>query len=1029
MNTPISVIPEGIVRNVPATASQPAMCDAVLNLRPEGGAWKMVGAKAPCFAPYCAGSTLLQAHIHHLPSCRQLVVVRRLADGLLQVAAALLADGEEAPQWQVLHTFAEGTSNADALRVHVAFVGNYCCFSVPLLRVFRFNGAAYVEESGVASSAPALRYRVQGRYSSAGALLSFAVPVRGENMEGCYYREAAAKQYSFAQLVPANADSVTLNQGTLNTPTQWGNLVYGEAAKQALLDAMAGQYEAMQQASDFYREGYVLVCSAWQLSDGSFTCPSEPVLLHLGCEQVADDFKQQALEFNPADDIDVYFNRDKITFKIFAADDISPAATTQALFSCFVRRQWMQQLTFLKPQVPDGGSAVFQKAVFFVSPPVSMYRLAHADFDFLHTVHHYGIDAATKGLVTGGVGVDSYYRLALKHAPTHREGLAEYLPSAADVANWVLYKAVEFDLTDPDEVATKRVDFSTLTANEVLGADLAGHLSVSCGGLMAYNQRLHVWNCASTFKGQPVSSVALADVPAGFIYRYAESSVNSYVTQRYVVPGPSGGAFVRAVGQSAGAAGTVVAQFRVASGGKHLYHYRTLNYRQQFADAGGNTWLAYPRFLSFPDNRCDQCVLFYRLANGAGWRSVAFPMRPSAGFNFSFALHLAPSDGLDSDYAAYVPIKGGTPVSDVEADLLLQSDGKTFSQPVTLSQPGSGGGALEQPDVLMVSAPANPFVFPPELAFQFGSPISAAEVATREISAAQTGQYPLCVFTGAGIWSMELGTQAFYSRQVPISAEVNAGGRVLSTPFGIVFLSPGGVKLLQGRQVQLLGSGVLGSLATALWSCPHMQSVVAGGGGQLSGAAFLAGSHLSCPDGMARWLDQGVLGYDASHHELLVSGAASGLPLTYVYSFLSRQWFMCSDVYYSFAGSLGVRVAAGGSELCRLEGEEDGTPQNPVFRPVALVSRPFAPWSLDYQHVGRLVLQGELAGGAPTYSGLYLFASNNLADWRMVSAVQWQHALTPQVRLPRSKRSWRFYAYALFADVPAPFALTHLTLL
>ncbi|MCR5568654.1 MAG: hypothetical protein K6G31_05200 [Paludibacteraceae bacterium] len=1028
MKKALSITPGGIVRLHPATVSQPGHCDALLNLRPQGGGWRSVGTKSVCYGPLAEGGVLLQAAVHQLPGHPCLVAVRRVQGGGLQVAAAPL-EASAPVVWQVLYTFAAGTADADGLAVHIAFIGNYCCFSVPQLHIFRFNGAAYVKEDGAADSAPTLAYTVQGRYTPAGSLLSFAVPVRGENLEGCYYREVAADQYSALQLAGTGTDAVSLNQGSVNTPTQWGNLVFGEAEKQALLDAMAGQYEAMQQSSDYYREGYVLVCSAWQLADGSYTCPSEPVLLHLGCEQVAADFQQQSMAFNPTADIDVYFNRDKISFKVFAASDISSSAYSAAVFSCYVRRQWMQQLTFQKPSAPVAGAGVFQKAVFFVSPPVSMYRLAKAEFDYLHTIHHYGIDATTKGLVPGGVGVDSYFRLALKHAATHREGLTEYLPSAAEVAGWLLYKAVEFDLTDPAEADTKRVDFSTLTSNDVLGAELAGHLSVSCGGLLAYNQRLHVWNCTSTFKGMPVSSVSLADVPAGFIYRYAESAVNAYITQRRVVPGVSSAAFVRAVGQlDGGAPSQVVAQFRITHGGDYLYHYRTLSYRQVFTNAGGNLWQAYPRFLSFPDNRCDQCVLYYQ-AVGGGWRSQAFPMRSSAGFNFSFALHLSASDTLNTDYAAYLPLRGGTPVSEADVELLLQADGRTFAQPVTLSGSTAEAG-LSQPDLLMVSAPANPYVFPPGLAFHFGSPVTSAGVATREISSAQTGQYPLCVFTEGGIWSMELGTAAFYSRQVPISAEVSTGRRVLPTPFGIVFLTRAGVKLLQGRGVSLLGGEACGGVASAVWTCQAMASVVSGVGGQLSAAARLSDQHTAYPDGIAAWLAADVaMGYDAARHELLLSGASASLPLTYVYNFGTRQWYTFSDVFYSFSGNVAVKAEGQSAALCRLSDEAFPVVSGTACRPVALVSRPFAPLTLGYQHLDRLVVQGELSGGADTYAGLYVFASNNLTDWRMVSAVQWRHPLSPQARLPRSKRSWRFYAFAFFADVPASFSLSHLTLL
>lgn len=1017
MKDTLEIHPQGIVRNVPATLSKPEHCETVLNLRPQGGGWKTVGQKLTCHEAYAEGADLIQTSVHQMPTANQLVAVRRLADGSFQVAASAL--GVSAPMWQVLVALPSGTLLADALQVHIAFIGNFCCVSTPNLRVFRFNGTAYVEETTAADSPPAVNYSVQGRYTSSGSLLSFTLPVRGENLEGCYYREQANRQYPDELLNADTESGVVLNQGTNNTPKQWGNLVFGEAQGKQVLEAMAGEYEALMQSSATYREGYVLVCSAWQLADGSFTCPSEPLLLHLGCEDLPTDFMMRGPHlFDPETDIDVLFNRDKICIRQFSANGIQPTADVNAVLSCHVRRQWVQQLTFTKPTVPGGGSEVFRKAVYFVSPPVSMYRLASAEFQFLHTIHHYGIDYATQGLVEGNT---AYYRLALKHAPYHREGLTEYLPSAADVASWLLYKAVEFDMTDRQEKETKTVNFSTLTSGELLNADLAGHLSISCGGLMAYNQRLHLWNCSSTIKGNPVVNYTLSSVAAGYIRQYVEARLNDYVTERLAVNGLGGTPFVRCVGQlDKRVSRQVIVQFRIANGKSFLYHYRTLRYQQRFTDAGDNVWQALPRFVSFPDSRCDQCTLFFQ-NEGGDWRSVGFAMHPSGGFNFSFAIHLAESDGMNSAQGAYLPLTGGTAVSTDVVNRMKAADGQTFSQPIGEQQGAGSQGRLLQSDLLMVSEVDNPYVFPPELAFHFGAPITAAEVAMREISAVQTGQYPLCVFTGNGIWCMELGSEAFYSRQIPISAEVNVGSRVLSTPFGIVFLAEGGVKLLKGREVQRLDALATGGVCSAMWASPSLASLCKGGSALLSESARLADEHLVSPKGINQFLTQNVaLGYDARHHELLISSAANGVPLTYVYSFPNQQWFTVSDSFYSFSGGLGVRKEADGNVLCRLTAEMESG-----FRPIALVSRPFAPLHLNFKHLNRLHLRGELAGGAPAYSGLYVLASNNLEDWRMVSAVQWQHALSPQVRLQRGKASWRFYAIALFADVPSHFWLSH----
>lgn len=67
MKTPVSFSPKGIVRNVPATLSEPGHCDALLNLRPQGGGWRSVGTKAVCYGPLAEGGVLLQAALHQLP--------------------------------------------------------------------------------------------------------------------------------------------------------------------------------------------------------------------------------------------------------------------------------------------------------------------------------------------------------------------------------------------------------------------------------------------------------------------------------------------------------------------------------------------------------------------------------------------------------------------------------------------------------------------------------------------------------------------------------------------------------------------------------------------------------------------------------------------------------------------------------------------------------------------------------------------------------------------------------------------------
>lgn len=1064
----------------------------LINLRPApNGLYQVAGAPAnhpiglnP--AGQQTDATIVKAFIHHLPEGDRLVAIR-LHKGS---APSLSIDARETngTEWQQLATLplntvhlpgADGADSAEGMTAVVAqchsidfaSLHRFLIFNTPALHIFRFDPSThtYLQEQGGTTDAPLLVFRTEGQWSAGGETLTFSIPARGENMEGCYFRESADGQYHPSLLNASNADSVVLHNSSDNSPKKWGNISFSPAHTADALTALAGQYTSMQTASPYHREGYILLCTTWQLADGTFSTPSEPVVVHLGCHNIATDFRNKTGEsFNALIHQDVLYNRDKIHISQFSADSLSATTDTPVTISASVRRQWMQKVVCSRP--PQSGSAVYRKAVVFASLPISMYDIAKADFNGLHTIHHYGLQRSTLGLVEGN---DYYFRLALSHPATAcPEGLPEVVPGKQELADAILFKALEWDLTDPLDTDDKTIDFSTLATQPPLNTPLNSHFTLQCGGLMTYNERLHIWNVGSNLAGQPIRQNTLSTPLAGWRHRYTDTQLTNHITERHVVPDSNGNTWMKPNAQLAqnsnGHRLTAVAQCRINDNGKLLYHYRTLFYDGLFENASGSALTVLPPYICFPHSMCDELTLYVRLEQGgeARWVCQKQSMVPSNTCNMSYGVW---HDNTEDDKKSASPLTP-TPTDAIDPELgewLLTLNGHTFSAPVSTPGELPAEGTLRQPDQLLVSAPNNPYSFPPELAFNFGHDISAVEVQTREISTAQTGQWPTCVFTDGGIFSLSLGSTAFYSHFTPISAEINTGAHVLGTPFGIVFLAAGGVKLLQGRNVINLSEAIFAPIDATLHQCRQWKDVLTGHPDELTSA----GSWLyeGCQtDGLASLIAHTPnigtaqqasdlpsrrmvhFAYSARHHELLFSIPISGgrvHPLTYVYSFPQKQWWARTEVFLSFQHDMALEWMPAatvplsfyplpGTRLVSLNKETAACDES--SRPVVIQSRPFAAINCANSRaavysgrkspppavIGNLVVKGSLSTSSHHYAILGLLGSNDGVHWELVALRQWKHPQTPQILLERSHRSWRFHAWALLADATEGFKLS-----
>lgn len=956
------------------------------------------------------------------------------------------------PDWQFLLTqqvlFSEGW--ASVLQIHMAQVDNFLCLNTPLVQVFDFYQGAYVPLDAGVHTPPPVLFRVQGRYTAPGTYLTTQeVTARGENLEGKYFREYATNQYALDLLTGTGPEAVTLCMGDANTPKQYGNLSFSENAARQFIDALAGQWQTLMAEDDYHREGYVLVCAAWQFWDGQISSPGAPQLLHLGCHNVPDDMLAQGITFDPLSHIDVYYNRDKISFKRFEADNLSTTTDTACSFTAYVRRQWVQQLQFLRPASGLPSGPLVRKVVYFCSEPLSMYDFSRLSFPYLHTIYHYSVNS-DGGLIVSQDGQRQWYRLPLCHTLSNQEGLPERIPTPDLLSGLRLYKAAEFDLNDAADTEPKTVNFSTLNTQDLLPATASGLTSFSCKGLLTYNRHLHLWNYQQQFAGLPVTDVSVPALSVGSTLAYTDAQPFSGVTQRNVVMAFTGGTspYAKPCLQAPFIAPVFGwAIFRLNCNGVRLYHYRRLQLGINFVQPQKLPLLLFPPFLSFPDSRADQLTLLLPPSSTSGsdsWWQVQVAMHASQTADFSFCCNLSPVDSLTANvYSPYlfVPASGGTQPVDLALTSWLEgspsvADGLTFSSLLVAGQPVPAVGTISTHGGVRVSALDNPCSWPASLAYRFDAPVSQLGVNHFEVSSSQTGQFPLLVFTNAGIWALGLGTQSLYGTQFPVSPLVSIGSQVLAIPQGLVFLSRQGVQLLgANRQISCLSRALSPGPDAQLLGADSVVIQLL----RLTDARLSTGaSYLLLPDGQPVSFSclagpdvaaTALLGYDVAHNELWVTNSAVGAQVAFVCHLESGQWSLQSGAFYNFWGDTAVRVPPAGSSaalasLCSLSIEHWGTAASPLARPVCVLTSPFRLGSYAFKRLHQFYLRGLFATSSATLGQYVLLGSNNLQQWFIVSARQVASALPAQLSLPRPKWSYRYFALWVQADALSGFSLS-----
>lgn len=190
-------------------------------------------------------------------------------------------------------------------------------------------------------------------------------------------------------------------------------------------------------------------------------------------------------------------------------------------------------------------------------------------------------------------------------------------------------------------------------------------------------------------------------------------------------------------------------------------------------------------------------------------------------------------------------------------------------------------------NAIIVSSPGAPYHFPVEHSYRISGKVRNLCVMAEDISAAQVGQYPLFVFTDAGIFALQQGTgTVLYSNLLPISSDI--ADSVCQTKYGIAYSSGGNVYFLSGRSGSLL-SHSLDAVPDLSIRSAQGYNVAHGSIELYSVSSFLSHSNFKL------YAKRANLVYDAIEEELIVSNPI--FSYSYVFNLRNKAWHKVSDTY------------------------------------------------------------------------------------------------------------------------------------
>jgi hypothetical protein len=292
----------------------------------------------------------------------------------------------------------------------------------------------------------------------------------------------------------------------------------------------------------------------------------------------------------------------------------------------------------------------------------------------------------------------------------------------------------------------------------------------------------------------------------------------------------------------------------------------------------------------------------------------------------------------------------------------------SWSNAILLPPLPADSSAFTDPNRVQASEIENPLVMPYKNSYQVGnSSVLGFAVNGEPVSEGQFGQYPVYVFTGEGMYMMDVGVDPFITSVRQINGEVcNSPKTIKNIGVGVLFTTGKGLMVINNREVNSLSINFEQEL--------HNDYAVRHNSLYQQAIAIVA---LGSPDRFVStvpfmdYLIGSNIGYDYPNREIWVNNPQ--YPYSYVFSIDYKAWSKRDETFTTIVDDYPRYYAQQGNGCKNLSAKE-GVQNTNIF----LLTNPVKLKLDDFKQFRRIVARGEFP---VEQMGLYLFGSIDGFSW------------------------------------------------
>lgn len=873
-----------------------------INLRPEDGAWRPTGVKS--------------YEIETLPKVRW--IHRINADTYAVICESVVISGNSTIKYYVVSNGVKGpTINVDVV------INDTCAFST-------YNNVLSISD----------------RVNEVTHLLVF-----NEN-DNVYIAYPGVNGQTWLPLLPSfYIYSEPYNDPKFDPYTWTGGSNISITDANAFNDLLMGEYLKHKSKAEEagYLSGFVIMCAAWELIDGTIVMQSIPVMVKASSLQTVgftDGTMRCTTTFRPYK-LSVVFNINQ--------DDLNSLLSK---YKNIIKGVNLYTTLPKSPGLEDVDSPIGVTDINTINK-----RKKQAGY----------VAAFVDPWIAGAL-----YRRAKKTKKIYYDvdRLVYYKPNAEDDTTYYLYGQIPIEkiiANTPNwtsfKTAIEAKDLNNLATKSIMPINQFGHHGFYGKNIFVYNQRL-IYSDIKNYlfnKINPIDYIGIDIMGGGTI------GANYCIGLEYDIMISSKKVCTVFTGFHSGTWTCTYADASFSTVKINLAYMPGFSY-------GGFIMEGYANYIGYPDARAREARLLI------SFESISTP-------NDQRTIRLVETFYLTSVPELNMAVGLGKTISKVISSLPV----------VQLSENPTN---YYDHNRVQAAELGNPFFLPAVNSYRLQGNVLGLSSNAIALSQGQFGQFPMFAFTSEGIWAMTIGDgEVFIDSIIPLSREVcNNPGSIIGVDGGTVFTTNKGLFIVSGNQVIEIGKPAEGLFASQLSNMAAYDAI-------MNNINLYQVSGYICPVSFLSYISGAKIGWDYKHNEIVVSNSAYNF--SWVYSVDNKTWHKIGGEVYErfivdYPVTYGYRQVVNSENKPEQHKVDLTTETFSTLVTVHMETRPLKLTESRYKKILRLMLNSEIFDNGDCPFSMNLFGSTDGFKWVLLNSSTTFGAQVPMI-IGRANFSCRYF--------------------